>query len=165
MDSHVCIRRYLGNYTVRWLTVSCIYRGFGNRMANSAMVIMWPNSNGSITISQRTAPGHVMPTVDTNPPRVATVSTSLSSVRFPDLTTLPQCLSMLSPGLRDATPVGFYYPSTWFIPFLYPSMFIICEGQLRYATKCHMGFRNDAAKFIRIRCHPPATSRLWNLST
>jgi len=43
-------------------------------MANAAMVILWPNPDGIITISQRTAGGEIMPTVDNNPPRVATLS-------------------------------------------------------------------------------------------
>ena len=54
-------------------------RGFGTSMANAAMVIMWPNSDGSITLSQRSAPGEVMPTVDTSPPFIATPQPSLSA--------------------------------------------------------------------------------------
>ena len=49
-------------------------RGFGRIMAHTAMVIMWPNDDGSITLSQRTAPREVMPTVVKNPPRIADVS-------------------------------------------------------------------------------------------
>jgi Cytochrome domain of cellobiose dehydrogenase len=45
-------------------------------MANAKMVIMWPNSDGSVTLSQRTASGEVMPTPDNNPPRVATLVTT-----------------------------------------------------------------------------------------
>ena len=41
-------------------------------MANTPMVIMWPNSDGSITVSQRQAPSEQMPTLVSNPPRVAT---------------------------------------------------------------------------------------------
>lgn len=48
-------------------------------MANSPMVIMWTNSDGSITLSQRSASGEVMPTVVSSPPRVATQQPSLSS--------------------------------------------------------------------------------------
>ena len=54
--------------------------GFGKFMANTPMVIVWPNPDGSITLSQRQAPGHVMPTVVANPPNVATLSPSLSTV-------------------------------------------------------------------------------------
>lgn len=43
-------------------------------MANTPMVILWPNDDMSITLSQRMAPAEVMPTVDPNPPRVATLS-------------------------------------------------------------------------------------------
>ncbi|KAI8992904.1 hypothetical protein BD414DRAFT_412963 [Trametes punicea] len=54
--------------------------GFGSTMANTPMVIMWPNSDGSITLSQRKAPAEVMPTVDANPPRVATADPSASDL-------------------------------------------------------------------------------------
>ena len=47
-------------------------------MANTPMVIMWPNADGSITLSQRHAPSEQMPTVDPNPPRTATSEPSLS---------------------------------------------------------------------------------------
>ncbi|KAJ7019216.1 hypothetical protein C8F04DRAFT_1214393 [Mycena alexandri] len=40
---------------------------------------MWANSNGAVTLSQRQAPGEVMPTVAASPPRVATLSTTLST--------------------------------------------------------------------------------------
>jgi hypothetical protein len=52
-------------------------------MADSPMVIMWANADGTVTLSQRTAPREVMPTVDPNPPRVATLSHALTSVRLP----------------------------------------------------------------------------------
>lgn len=56
-------------------------------MANSQMVIMWPNSDSSITLSQREASAEVMPTVVSNPPRVASLSTALSTVslRVPEI--------------------------------------------------------------------------------
>nr|GAT47659.1 CBD9-like protein [Mycena chlorophos] len=63
-----------GKSTPGWMGV-----GFGTFMANSPMVIMWSNSDGSITLSQRKAPGESMPTVDSSPPRVATLSTALST--------------------------------------------------------------------------------------
>jgi len=53
--------------------------GFGTQMEGSPMVVMWPNSDGTITLSQRQASGEVMPVVASSPPRVATLSTSLSS--------------------------------------------------------------------------------------
>jgi hypothetical protein len=55
-------------------------RGFGQWMANSPMVIMWANADGTVTLSQRTAPREVMPTLDPNPSRVATLSNTLTSV-------------------------------------------------------------------------------------
>lgn len=55
-------------------------RGFGSQMANTPMVIMWSNSDGTITLSQRQAQREVMPTVVANPPRVATLNDALSNV-------------------------------------------------------------------------------------
>ncbi|KAL0067392.1 AdoMet-homocysteine methyltransferase [Marasmius tenuissimus] len=43
------------------------------------MVIMWANSDGSFTVSQRQASGYREPEVVDNPPRVATVATAASS--------------------------------------------------------------------------------------
>ncbi|KAK8858504.1 hypothetical protein IAR55_002731 [Kwoniella newhampshirensis] len=58
--------------------------GFGSTMAHTPMVITWPNSDGSITLSQRAANSNVMPTVVSNPPRRASLVTSSS---FSDSTT------------------------------------------------------------------------------
>jgi len=41
---------------------------------------MWANADGTVTLSQRVAPREVMPTVDVNPARVATLSDTLTSV-------------------------------------------------------------------------------------
>ena len=49
-------------------------------MADTPMVIMWPNTDGTVTLSQRQAPADVMPTVVPNPPRTATVVDSLTSL-------------------------------------------------------------------------------------
>ena len=49
-------------------------------MAGSPMVILWPNDDMSITLSQRMAPMEVMPTLDPNPPRVATLDMDASDV-------------------------------------------------------------------------------------
>jgi hypothetical protein len=54
--------------------------GFGTQMPGTPMVIMWPNTDGSITLSQRQASGHVQPTVVTSPPRVASKVASLIDV-------------------------------------------------------------------------------------
>ncbi|BEJ17130.1 hypothetical protein CspHIS471_0605310 [Cutaneotrichosporon sp. HIS471] len=48
--------------------------GWGLVMPNSPLVIMWPNEDGTFTLSQRKAPRHVMPSVDHNPPRPATLN-------------------------------------------------------------------------------------------
>lgn len=49
-------------------------------MANTPMVIVWPNSDGTVTISQRKAPAEQMPTVDSSPPRTATLDMAASSL-------------------------------------------------------------------------------------
>lgn len=63
----------IGAASLGWMAI-----GFGQQMANSPMVILWPNSDGSITLSQRKAPGEVMPTVDSNPPRTASLEEPLA---------------------------------------------------------------------------------------
>ncbi|EJD42282.1 CBD9-like protein [Auricularia subglabra TFB-10046 SS5] len=64
---------YIGSIPPGWVGL-----GFGQKMAGSPMVIMWANADGSITLSQRTAGGNVMPTPVASPPRAAKVATSLS---------------------------------------------------------------------------------------
>jgi hypothetical protein len=54
--------------------------GFGRQMINTPMVILWPNGDGTITVSQRQASGHTMPQVVDAPPRLANVSMASSSV-------------------------------------------------------------------------------------
>ena len=54
--------------------------GFGTRMADAQMVIVWPNSDGSATLSQRTASGETMPTLDSSPDRVATLQSDATDV-------------------------------------------------------------------------------------
>ena len=56
-------------------------------MRDSAMVIMWPTrdedgSYASVTLSQRKAPYETMPTLDPDPPFIATLDISETSVRF-----------------------------------------------------------------------------------
>lgn len=49
-------------------------------MAGTEMVIMWQNSDGNITVSQRKGTGESEPPVNSNPSRLAALSNSLSSV-------------------------------------------------------------------------------------
>ena len=56
------------------------HRGFGATMANSPMVLMWPNADSSITLSQRMAPAEVQPRPVDSPPRKATLNDKLSVV-------------------------------------------------------------------------------------
>ncbi|KAK0228359.1 hypothetical protein IW262DRAFT_1350516 [Armillaria fumosa] len=46
--------------------------GFGRRMAETHMVILWYNNDGTVTLSQRYAVGHSEPRLVSNPPRLAT---------------------------------------------------------------------------------------------
>ncbi|EJD05915.1 uncharacterized protein FOMMEDRAFT_104262 [Fomitiporia mediterranea MF3/22] len=57
-----------------WMAV-----GFGMQMADAKMVIMWPNFDGSVSLSQRTATGEVEPNPDPNPPRIATIFNPLTN--------------------------------------------------------------------------------------
>ncbi|KAI0085480.1 hypothetical protein BDY19DRAFT_449511 [Irpex rosettiformis] len=52
-----------------WMSI-----GFGPRMDEAPLVVLWPNEDGSVTLSQRVADGHVPPQLDPDPPRVATIS-------------------------------------------------------------------------------------------
>jgi len=63
----------LGNTKVGWMAI-----GFGSQMVNTPMVIMWMNSDGTATLSQRKASSEAMPTVDSSPSRTATLATGLS---------------------------------------------------------------------------------------
>ncbi|KAK7049226.1 hypothetical protein VNI00_005827 [Paramarasmius palmivorus] len=53
--------------------------GFGTGMIGSPMVIMWANSDGSVTLSQRQATEHAMPNVVDAPPRVAALEKDLTT--------------------------------------------------------------------------------------
>ncbi|KAG8758230.1 hypothetical protein FRC14_000477 [Serendipita sp. 396] len=63
----------LGESRFGWMAI-----GFGTSMQDSQMVIMWPNRDGFVTLSQRTATGHLQPRVDANPRRIATKYLPLS---------------------------------------------------------------------------------------
>ncbi|KAJ6456385.1 CBD9-like protein [Mycena sanguinolenta] len=85
-STNMCIAAVLNGSTVQYTmtgtgtrTVGWMGMGFGTQMANTPMVIMWGNSDGTVTLSQRQAPAEVMPTVVASPPRVATVSDTLST--------------------------------------------------------------------------------------
>lgn len=64
-----------GKRSVGWMAI-----GWGRSMSGSKMVIVWSNSDGTFTLSQRTGSGHVLPTVDSNPSSVATKLDSGSDV-------------------------------------------------------------------------------------
>ncbi|KAH7076322.1 hypothetical protein BKA62DRAFT_733411 [Auriculariales sp. MPI-PUGE-AT-0066] len=54
-------------------TSTLSFSGFGQSMIQSPMVIAWPNSDNSVTISQRLAASYGMPSLISDPPRVATL--------------------------------------------------------------------------------------------
>ncbi|KDQ58563.1 hypothetical protein JAAARDRAFT_34380 [Jaapia argillacea MUCL 33604] len=81
----MCVSGMMNGSTIEYILESTGIRptgwmsiGFGSRMSGSPMVILWSNSDGSITLSQRESKGHSMPTVVASPPRMATLSTDLS---------------------------------------------------------------------------------------
>lgn len=64
----------LGEKQFGWMAV-----GFGTTMIDADMIIMWPNQDGSVTLSQRASRNHAQPTIVDNPARVATKYLQLSS--------------------------------------------------------------------------------------
>ncbi|KAJ6622269.1 hypothetical protein B0H10DRAFT_2014077 [Mycena sp. CBHHK59/15] len=77
----MCIAAVLNGSTVQYTMsgtgkrpVGWMGMGFGSQMANAPMVIMWANLDGSITLSQRQASDQVMPSLVSDPPRIATLS-------------------------------------------------------------------------------------------
>ncbi|KAJ3733386.1 CBD9-like protein [Lentinula guzmanii] len=85
-SKYMCINATLTGDNVEYILSSTGKRvpgwmavGFGTQMSNNPMVILWSNSDGSITLSQRVAPSWVMPEVVSDPPRIATLSSDLST--------------------------------------------------------------------------------------
>jgi hypothetical protein len=78
-------------------------------MTNSYMVIMWPNKDGSVTVSQRKASTHAEPQVDTTPPRIAQTDLAISTVS--------NCIS----NMFKSKPPGAW--RVYFILFCYLSPF------------------------------------------
>ncbi|KAJ6567832.1 hypothetical protein B0H10DRAFT_1830301 [Mycena sp. CBHHK59/15] len=83
---YMCIAAVVNGSTVQYTlsgtgrrTPGWMGMGFGSTMANTPMVIMWGNSDGLITLSQRQAISEIQPSVVASPPRVATLSTALST--------------------------------------------------------------------------------------
>lgn len=64
----------INDITPGWMSL-----GFGTKMANADMVVMWV-TNGNVTLSQRTAAGHVQPTVTSSPAQVASLVTPQATV-------------------------------------------------------------------------------------
>ncbi|KAL5511567.1 hypothetical protein ACEPAH_4784 [Sanghuangporus vaninii] len=73
----MCVTAFVNSSTVTYQMTALTQLGwmaigFGTQMADAKMVIMWSNSDGSVTLSQRTAPALVEPVPDPNPQRTAT---------------------------------------------------------------------------------------------
>ncbi|KAJ7233918.1 hypothetical protein C8J57DRAFT_1381237 [Mycena rebaudengoi] len=84
--TNMCISAVVTDQTVQYTLsatgkspVGWMAMGFGTQMINTPMVIMWPNADGTVTLSQRQAGGYSMPTVVNAPPRVATLQSTLST--------------------------------------------------------------------------------------
>ncbi|KAF9258844.1 hypothetical protein L218DRAFT_948046 [Marasmius fiardii PR-910] len=93
LSNYMCITASLNGTTVEYIlssrgrTPGWMAMGFGNTMVGSPMVIMWANSDGTFTISQRQASGYTEPQVVDSPPRTASLSSPESSVSaFSDAT-------------------------------------------------------------------------------
>ncbi|TFK74258.1 hypothetical protein BDN72DRAFT_789463 [Pluteus cervinus] len=76
--STMCITATVLNSTVEYTLASSqqpawMAMGWGTGMVGSHLVVMWANDDGNITVSQRYATDHVMPLVEPNPPKVATL--------------------------------------------------------------------------------------------
>ncbi len=102
LDGWECRSPVLSLYYPHLIDIS---RGFGNQMSNSPMIIMWSNSDGTITVSQREASGHSTPQVVSNPDRVATLAESASTVSA--AAQMPLCLPLItlySSRRRDQKP-------------------------------------------------------------
>jgi len=80
-DTARYVLRSTGDQQLGWMAM-----GFGHLMRDSAMVIMWPSTRDadgsytSVTLSQRKAPYETMPTLDPDPPFIATLDVSETSV-------------------------------------------------------------------------------------
>ncbi|KAJ1308178.1 hypothetical protein OPQ81_003893 [Rhizoctonia solani] len=72
--------------------------GFGDRMVGTPAVVVWPNSDNSITLSQRKATAHASPPIDPTPPRLATLREDLST-----LTGTPASVLFSMPSSGNAT--------------------------------------------------------------
>lgn len=51
--------------------------GFGDTMIDTPMVIMWNNTDGTATLSQRMATAYMQPFIDSNPPFQASIATAV----------------------------------------------------------------------------------------
>ncbi|KZT57738.1 CBD9-like protein [Calocera cornea HHB12733] len=87
-NSHFCITAILNGSTTTFEVlvpqpasqIGWIGTGFGAQMPGSPLVVLWPNDDGTVTLSQRMASEYVMPTVQANPPRVATLNQQLTTL-------------------------------------------------------------------------------------
>ncbi|EJU04265.1 CBD9-like protein [Dacryopinax primogenitus] len=85
---HFCITAILNGSTTTFEVlipssadqIGWIGTGFGTQMPGSPLVVLWPNADGTVTLSQRMASDYIMPTVQANPPRVATLSQQLTTL-------------------------------------------------------------------------------------
>ncbi|KAF8507478.1 hypothetical protein BU17DRAFT_100499 [Hysterangium stoloniferum] len=91
-----------GSQSLGWMAI-----GFGEQMANTPMVIMWLNADGTITLSQRQASGQNMPTPVASPPKVATAQPTLST-----LTGSQPVLTFTIDGTATQVPLIWAFGST-----------------------------------------------------
>ncbi|PPR08032.1 hypothetical protein CVT24_010873 [Panaeolus cyanescens] len=88
-DDGIGTDKRLDGYVSRWTfwititTLTTLRSGWGEQMINTHSVIMWKNTDGSISLSQRYARGYRQPEVVADPPRIAKLVEPRKSVTRP----------------------------------------------------------------------------------
>ncbi|VDB92188.1 unnamed protein product [Peniophora sp. CBMAI 1063] len=85
-----------GTLPVGWMGI-----GFGKTMGDSQMVVMWPNQDGSYTLSQRRAPYEIEPRPDDSPHVQVTLLTESSFIMDDSLVSISFSLPLSEAELAD----------------------------------------------------------------
>ena len=117
-------------------------------MTNSQMVIMWPNRDGSVTLSQRKASSHTQPQLDPAPQRTAQTYLGISAVS----NNLPS-----SPVPAAAAPAG--RAGTFFLAFGSSA------GRRSPTTTCRISFLPSHSKTTHKPSSPLPFLQMANSST
>ena len=123
------------------------FSGFGTSMTNSQMVIMWPNKDGSVTLSQRKASSHTQPQLDPAPQRTAQTYLGISAV---------STILSSSPVPAAAAPAG--RARTFFLAFG-------SSAGRRSPTTCRISFLPFHSKITHKPSSPLPYLQMANSST